>query len=166
MLRDRGCWWQNRPKPSPTSQSCRQHISSPTSVTNIDVALIHVSQKCRQYLNSTTKNKSLTWRCNQHHQTCPNQVLSNESSPESRPDVYPESWVKSWQEIQDQSQDMKKKFFRGLDISLEFLVKTWVKTWDMSRDSILIFRISKVYNRQYRLRIKAVFKLRVDGLVS
>ena len=24
-------------KPSPTSQSCRQHISSPTSVTNIDV---------------------------------------------------------------------------------------------------------------------------------
>ena len=24
---------------SPTSQSCRQHISSPTSVTNIDVAL-------------------------------------------------------------------------------------------------------------------------------
>ena len=92
-------------------------------------------------------------------QTCPNQVLSNESSPESRPDVYPESWVKSWQEIQDQSQDMKKKiFFRGLDISLEFLVKTWVKTWDMSRDSILIFRISKVYNRQNRLRIKAVFK--------
>ena len=38
MLKDRGCWWQNRPKPSPTSQSCRQHISSPTSVTNIDVA--------------------------------------------------------------------------------------------------------------------------------
>ena len=38
MLIDRGCWWQNRPKPSPTSQSCRQHISSPTSVANIDVA--------------------------------------------------------------------------------------------------------------------------------
>ena len=36
----------------------------------------------------------------------------------------------------------------------------------MSRDSILIFRISKVYNRQYRLRIKAIFKWRVDGLVS
>ena len=105
--------------------------------------------------------------CDIRGQTCPNQVLSNESSPESRPDVYPESWVKSWQEIQDQSQDMKNKnFFRGLDISLEFLVKTWVKTWDMSRDSILIFRISKVYNRQYRLRIKAVFKWRVDGLVS
>ena len=52
------CWWQNfvngdifgmlepdanvrrrkRRKPSPTSQSCRQHISSPSSVTNIDVA--------------------------------------------------------------------------------------------------------------------------------
>ena len=38
MLKDRGCRWQNRPKLSPTSQSCRQHISSPTSVTNIDVA--------------------------------------------------------------------------------------------------------------------------------
>ena len=40
MLKDGGCWWQNRPKPSPTSQSCRQHISSPTSVTNIDVAVL------------------------------------------------------------------------------------------------------------------------------
>ena len=38
MLTDRGCWWQNRPKPSPTSQSCHQLISFPTSVTNIDVA--------------------------------------------------------------------------------------------------------------------------------
>ena len=37
MLKDRGCWWRKRPKPSPTSQSCHQHISSPTSVTNIDV---------------------------------------------------------------------------------------------------------------------------------
>jgi len=27
-------------KPSPTSQSSRQHISSPTSVANIDVALV------------------------------------------------------------------------------------------------------------------------------
>ena len=35
MLKARGCWWQKRPKPSPTSQSCLQHISSPTSVTNI-----------------------------------------------------------------------------------------------------------------------------------
>ena len=39
MLKDRRCcvWWQNRPKPSPTSQSRRQHISSPTFVTNINV---------------------------------------------------------------------------------------------------------------------------------
>ena len=37
MLKYRGCWWRKRPKPSPTFQSCRQHISSPTSVTNIDV---------------------------------------------------------------------------------------------------------------------------------
>ena len=37
MLKDRGCWWHNQPKPLPTSQSCRQHISSPTSVANIDV---------------------------------------------------------------------------------------------------------------------------------
>ena len=35
MLKDRGCWWQER---SPTSQDYRQHISSRTSVTNIDVA--------------------------------------------------------------------------------------------------------------------------------
>ena len=39
MMKDRGCWWQKRPKQSPTSKSCRQHISSPTSVTNIDVAV-------------------------------------------------------------------------------------------------------------------------------
>ena len=26
-----GYWWQKRQKPSPTSQSCRQHISFPTS---------------------------------------------------------------------------------------------------------------------------------------
>ena len=32
------CWWRNRPKPSPTSQSCHQHILSSTYVTNIDVA--------------------------------------------------------------------------------------------------------------------------------
>ena len=35
MLKDRGCWCKKRQKPSPISQSCRQHISSPTSVTNI-----------------------------------------------------------------------------------------------------------------------------------
>jgi len=39
MLKYRWCWWRKWPKPSPTSQSCRQHISSPTFVTNIDVAL-------------------------------------------------------------------------------------------------------------------------------
>ena len=39
MLRDRGCWWAKWPKPSPTSSNCHQHISSPTSVTNIDVAV-------------------------------------------------------------------------------------------------------------------------------
>ena len=38
MLKDRGCCWQKRPKPSPTSHNCRQHISSPTSVTNINIA--------------------------------------------------------------------------------------------------------------------------------
>ena len=37
MLKDRWCRWKQRPKPSPITQSCRQHISSPTSVTNIDV---------------------------------------------------------------------------------------------------------------------------------
>ena len=30
MFKDRGCWWQKWPKPWPTSQSCPQHISSPT----------------------------------------------------------------------------------------------------------------------------------------
>ena len=38
MLRDRGYWWPKWPKPSSTSQNCHQHISSPKSVTNIDVA--------------------------------------------------------------------------------------------------------------------------------
>ena len=37
MFKDRECWWQKLPKPSPTSQSCHQLISSPTSVPNIDV---------------------------------------------------------------------------------------------------------------------------------
>ena len=39
MLRDKGCWWPKWLKPSPTSY-CHQHISSPTSVTNLDVAPI------------------------------------------------------------------------------------------------------------------------------
>ena len=38
VLRYRGCWWPKRLKPSPTSENCHQHISSPTSVTSIDVA--------------------------------------------------------------------------------------------------------------------------------
>ena len=40
MLIDWGGWRQKRPNPSPISQSCRQHISSPTSASNIDVAAI------------------------------------------------------------------------------------------------------------------------------
>ena len=43
MLKDRGCWWQKWPKPSPTSQTSHQHIRSPTSVTNIDVTIIKLS---------------------------------------------------------------------------------------------------------------------------
>jgi len=35
MLKERGYRWPRRPKPSPTSQSCHQHVWSPTSVTNI-----------------------------------------------------------------------------------------------------------------------------------
>ena len=42
-VKNRGFWRQKRPKPSPTSQSCRQHISSPTSVTNIEVATLEMS---------------------------------------------------------------------------------------------------------------------------
>ena len=38
-LKDRVCWWLKRSKPLPTSQSCRQHISSPTSVPSIDLTL-------------------------------------------------------------------------------------------------------------------------------
>ena len=48
-LKDRGCWWQNRPKPS--SQSCRQHISSPTSVANIDVAKVYCWKDLNQLWN-------------------------------------------------------------------------------------------------------------------
>ena len=40
MFKDRWCWWRKWPKPSPTSNSCLQQISSPTSVTNIGVALL------------------------------------------------------------------------------------------------------------------------------
>ena len=38
MLRDRWCWWPKWRKPSTTTNSCHQHISSPKFVTNIDVA--------------------------------------------------------------------------------------------------------------------------------
>ena len=34
-----GCWWQRRTKPLPIPQGCRQQILSPTSVTNIDIAI-------------------------------------------------------------------------------------------------------------------------------
>jgi len=44
MLKDWGCWWQKRSKPSPTSQNCHQHISSPTSVINIDAAELLTSE--------------------------------------------------------------------------------------------------------------------------
>jgi len=38
MLIDKGWWWPKWRKPSPTSWNCHSHISSSTSVTNIDVA--------------------------------------------------------------------------------------------------------------------------------
>ena len=55
MVTDLRCWWQNHyvrdfvryvgdflnvSNRSPTSQTCHQHIWSPTSVTNIDVTII------------------------------------------------------------------------------------------------------------------------------
>jgi len=40
MLRDKGCWWPKWPNTSPTPENCHQHISSPTSVTKIDVAIM------------------------------------------------------------------------------------------------------------------------------
>ena len=43
MLRNRGCWWPKSPKSSPKSSNCHHHISSPTSVTNIDVARLECS---------------------------------------------------------------------------------------------------------------------------
>ena len=63
MLKDRGCWWQNRPKPLPASQSCRQHISSPASVANIDVADSFdahtlTMQNERDHVNRTMSNGS------------------------------------------------------------------------------------------------------------
>ena len=36
IWKDSGCWWPKWPKRSSTSTSCHQHISSPTSITNID----------------------------------------------------------------------------------------------------------------------------------
>ena len=51
-LKDRGCWWWNRLKPSPTSQSCRQHISSPTSVTNIDLAKTYQCTHIQLYIRT------------------------------------------------------------------------------------------------------------------
>ena len=38
MLKHTGRWWQKQPNASLLSQCCRQNISSPTSVTNIDAA--------------------------------------------------------------------------------------------------------------------------------
>ena len=77
ILKDRGCWWQKRPKPSPTSQSCNQHISSPTSVTNVDVAdstfftvnLLHVSIWARSRIVTDIKSNFLNvnnrlYQCN------------------------------------------------------------------------------------------------------
>jgi len=58
MLRDPGFWWRKRPKPSPTSQSCRQHISSPTSVTNIDVSQSLLPDSHVRYIHNVI---FLTW---------------------------------------------------------------------------------------------------------
>jgi len=54
MLKDRGCWRRKRSKLSPTSQSFRQHISYPTSVTNIDVAVEVGYQYLASMLDSLT----------------------------------------------------------------------------------------------------------------
>ena len=48
MLKYRGFWWQKRRKLSLTSQSCGQHISSPTSVTNIDVTVFIILKEKTQ----------------------------------------------------------------------------------------------------------------------
>ena len=68
VLKDRGCWWQKRVKPSPISQTCLQHISSPTSVTNIDVAFciqffptVMVTFQLDVTLVSHVTNKKMTY---------------------------------------------------------------------------------------------------------
>ena len=38
-VKDSGCWWPKWPKLSPTFYSCHQRISSPTSVTSINVTV-------------------------------------------------------------------------------------------------------------------------------
>ena len=64
MLNDGEFWWWKRSKPLPTSQNCRQHISSPTSVTHIDVAYsvlrIHYTSICTCTWNY---NSTLVWGC-------------------------------------------------------------------------------------------------------
>jgi len=51
IIIDTGCWWRKRIKPSPTSQNCRQHISSQTTVTNINVVSYKMlkSEKIRNF---------------------------------------------------------------------------------------------------------------------
>ena len=63
MFKDRGCWRQKQPKPSPTSQSCHKHISSPTSVTKIDVA-VPTQRDSRTITSLTffTVRKQMHWK--------------------------------------------------------------------------------------------------------
>jgi len=64
MQKDRGRWLQKRPKVSPTSQRSRQHISSPTSVTNNDVAKILVDSKIwvTQKFEISTREFEKSWK--------------------------------------------------------------------------------------------------------
>ena len=58
MLWDKGCWWLKWLKPAPTSSNCHQHISSPTSVTNIDVAV-----KSFNFISNGDSEQTLKWAC-------------------------------------------------------------------------------------------------------
>ena len=58
MLKDRGCWGQNRLKPSPTSQNCRQHPSltsmQPFDVFDIKLILKLFASNCKLITSKIT----------------------------------------------------------------------------------------------------------------
>ena len=82
------CWWFSQCIRSPTSQTCHHYIRSPTSITNIDVTIIHVRN--RMFSNS------LTFQQHYHIKSISESTISSFWSLTDAVYFHSKHWIYAW----------------------------------------------------------------------